>query len=317
MAFFRVFIIFIFVCLFSSCRTSVSAANQEFQNKRIIFLGDSITNNGLYVSFIEYHFFKAGINADVISVGLSGETASGLSEKKCPFPRPCIHSRLDEVLAKTNPDIVVVCYGMNDGIYHPQNHARMLAYQLGIKKLIDTVQKSGSEIILMTPPPFDPKPISHKTKPINFGDFSYKNPLVSYNEVLTDYADWLVSLDYKVIDQNKLLREYIQKRRTLTPEFTLSKDGIHPDSLGHLLMAYNFLDGMNFKLKDKDLNIEENEVLKLVHERRKLRSKAWLEYIGYTRGKTVKTDSVEDKETEAAKLQEEILEEIALSRKPQ
>ncbi|MCH2207156.1 MAG: GDSL-type esterase/lipase family protein [Lentisphaerales bacterium] len=159
---------------------------KTIKGKKVLFLGDSITNNGLYVSYIENGFFHKQLNVDVISIGLSSETASGLSEKEHPFPRPCIHSRLDKALKMIKPDIVVACYGMNDGIYHPLNRSRTLAYQIGVKQLLDKAKRAGAQVILMTPPPFDPKPIAEKTKPKSFNNFSYQTPYEGYNEVLSE-----------------------------------------------------------------------------------------------------------------------------------
>ena len=80
---------------------------------RVMFLGDSITHGGGYISMIEYFLHKKYPEKafDMIGIGLSSETASGLSEKTHPFPRPCIHERLDRALAKVKPDVVVACVG--------------------------------------------------------------------------------------------------------------------------------------------------------------------------------------------------------------
>ena len=86
-----------------------------------MFFGDSITQNGLYVSLIEYALKKANpeVDYDIISIGLSSETVSCLSEEDHPFPRPCLKDRIDRALKEVQPDIIVANYGMNDGIYHP------------------------------------------------------------------------------------------------------------------------------------------------------------------------------------------------------
>ena len=90
--------------------------------KRILFLGDSITQSGQYVAT-----FAAFLAAEfperefvVINCGLSSETVSGLSETGHAggaFPRPDLHERLDRVLALVKPDLIFANYGMNCGIY--------------------------------------------------------------------------------------------------------------------------------------------------------------------------------------------------------
>src|SRR5512133_1780233 len=87
--------------------------------KRILFLGDSITYSGLYVTYVET-FLRLKYpdwNGEIINLGLPSETVSGLSEEGHAggaFPRPDLKERLDRVLEKTKPDLVIACYGMND-----------------------------------------------------------------------------------------------------------------------------------------------------------------------------------------------------------
>ncbi len=78
-------------------------------------LGDSITQDGRYVSFVAYYLNKryADQAFDIVSIGLASETTSGLSEPGHPFPRPCIHERLERALAKVKPQVLIACYGMN------------------------------------------------------------------------------------------------------------------------------------------------------------------------------------------------------------
>ncbi len=60
---------------------------------RILFLGDSITFQGMYIDDLHTYFTTHFPNHSItfIKQGLSSETASGLSEPDHPFERPCIH----------------------------------------------------------------------------------------------------------------------------------------------------------------------------------------------------------------------------------
>ncbi|MCM8533695.1 MAG: SGNH/GDSL hydrolase family protein [Lentisphaeraceae bacterium] len=314
MSFLKNLALLLLLLLVSSCQ-STSVKIDDLESKKVLFLGDSITNNGLYVSFFEYYLFKSGINADVISVGLGSETTSGLSENAHPFPRPCVHTRIDNILKETKPEIVVFCYGMNDGIYHPQSPERMKAYRDGVNSLINKIETVGAKVIIMTPPPFDPVPIAKKTVDKLAADFSYKTPYKGYNDVLGDYADWLMTLDYPVVDQNGLLSEYLKLQRKSDPSFKFSGDGIHPNPEGHLLMSKALLhelslsDARNIKVSDAE-SLLKDPLFKKVHKRRSMRSKAWLEYIGYTRGKVVKKASVTAEEKASETLKTEILKAV-------
>jgi len=89
--------------------------------KRVVYLGDSITQSGEYVTLVTYYLEKLHPKKDfdVIGLGLESETLSGLSEDGHAygkFPRPCLFERLGRLLEKANPDLVFACYGINDGI---------------------------------------------------------------------------------------------------------------------------------------------------------------------------------------------------------
>ena len=67
------------------------SAERSFPLKaeRILFLGDSITHSGRYIAWIETQLRLQGLKPrpELINIGLSSETCSGLSEPDHPFPR--------------------------------------------------------------------------------------------------------------------------------------------------------------------------------------------------------------------------------------
>jgi len=202
--------------------------------KRVVFLGDSITYAGQFVEDIaayqQARFPEHPVT--IINVGLPSETVSGLSEPghaDGKFPRPDLHERLARVLAKTRPDLVFACYGMNDGIYLPLDAARFQAYRDGIEWLHAQVTQAGVPIIHVTPPVFD----------------EVKGGHAGYETVLAEYSAWLVSQrtnGWDVIDLHTPMKQYLAAQRAKDPAFALTKDGIHPGDLGHWLMAQAILE---------------------------------------------------------------------------
>lgn len=266
--------------------------------KRIVILGDSITYAGNYVDFVEtvLRLRVPGWHGEIIDLGLSSETVSGLSEEGHAggkFPRPDLHERLARILAQTKPDLVLACYGMNDGIYHPQSPERMAAFQRGIRSLINAVKAKGAQLILLTPPPFDRLPV----KTLRAGDapdFSYKAPYERYDEVLADYAAWektLPASDATVIDLHTPMNAYIVRLRANVQGFSFTTDGIHPDRDGHYLMARTILAGLMIPA-DATAPETGDPLFALVKSRREKLSADWLDYIGYTRDRTVKKNSL-------------------------
>ena len=76
--------------------TSLQSADAQFPvtAKRILFLGDSITHAGHYITLIETQLRMTGQAVpEMINLGLPSETACGLSEPDHPFPRPDVHER--------------------------------------------------------------------------------------------------------------------------------------------------------------------------------------------------------------------------------
>ena len=288
----------------------------SFEGKRVLWLGDSITADGKYVSFVEYYLEKRFPEGrfDIISIGLSSETVSGLSEAKHPFPRPCVLERLQRALDAVKPQIVVACYGMNDGIYHPLSPERTRTFQEGIEKLIAAVKSAGGEVILLTPPPFDPLPVRAKLRPDGASDYSYMTPYEKYDAVLAEYGRWemtLPAIKALVVDLHAPLTAYTENRRQQHPTFSFSGDGIHPSAAGHLLMAVTILKALGVTIEAPDLDVEvarleADPMFRLVKRHRESRSKGWLPFVGYTRGENVKAASVDDAELSARALQRQI-----------
>lgn len=300
---------------------NLSMAEQKhspFHNKRVMVLGDSITKVGLYYRYMDYYLQKnfPKDKIDIIGIGLGSETASGLSEKKHPFPRPCIHERVGRALEQIKPDIVSICYGMNDGIYHPFSSERFTAYQKGILSLINKIKGTGAEVIVLTPPPFDPHSIPSRKTLLKEGaaDYSFINIFYNYNDVLAKYGAWVKSLEIEGVttyDIHTPLQKHLEKMRQGNPEYSLDGDGIHPHALGHLLMGRTLLKSMN--LPHGELPLQEEAKLvnadllwRRLRQKSGLLSKAWLDYIGYTRGEVVKSDSIDEALQTAADLQVQI-----------
>jgi lysophospholipase L1-like esterase len=285
-------------------------------NRRVLWLGDSITHDGKYVSFIEYCLQRRfpDVTFDFIAIGLGSETVSGLSENSHPFPRPCVFTRLQAALDAVKPATVVACYGMNDGIYHPQSQERTRAFQDGIHRLSAAVHASEAQFILLTPTPFEPGLVKNP-QPATAPDFGYSRPFTNYDRVLREYGRWELSLPVGearlVIDLHTPLDEYLARRHQQDPGAMLTTDGVHPKPLGHLLMAQAVLRAMgaDFGASDPEAELarlEADPLFKLVRERREHRSNGWRDFVGYTRETTVKSSSVGATEVSAAELQVKI-----------
>lgn len=309
-------ILFLLLLPFAQAASGDSAQRIALTSGKVLVLGDSITQDGRYVSFLEY-FLKRLAPAepiDVISIGLSSETLSGLTEKTHPFPRPCALERLDRALKMVKPKIVIACYGMNDGIYHPPSPERRAAFERGLHQFIDQIRAAGARLVLVTPPVFDSLPIRARTVPIAAADFGFGTPFVDYDTVLAEFAAMENALhepDVIVIDFHRVMTTALSVRREHDAAFTFSPDGVHPAPAGHLLIATTILRALGYPVSSDEPKVElaritADPVFDLVDSRRKLRSEAWLPYVGYQRGDAFKSASVAAAEAVATRLENEI-----------
>ncbi len=288
-------------------------AKLPLHNKKVLILGNSITQNGKYIDFIEYYLRKnyPQDSLNIISIGLSSETASGDSEADHSFPRPCIHSRLDKALQETKPDLVLASYGMNDGIYSELDSIRFSNYKKGILKIKNKVETINAEIIFLTPTPFD---ASRKDVIENSDAYSYMQPYAKYNNVLKAYANWLNNIEgVKVIDLNTSLNNHLKSLKKVFRDSTFIPDGIHPNHIGHFYMAKKALNDLYPDIKIADPITEINQLnkdslFKLVSKRRAIRSNGWLKYIGYIKKDTVKINDIYPTQKQVKELEYKILE---------
>ena len=227
----------------------------------MLFLGNSITAQGGYVREIDTALKNENPNNPprVINRGKPSETVSGLSEAYHPGLRPNLFTRLDDELKNTKPNWVITLYGINDGIYHPFDEKRFLAYKEGVLALIQKVHAVGSHIILFTATPYaDPGPLyppgtdaatreqlllkaneqALGEEAANPNKFGYRTAYPYYDHVMKIYAEWLLSLN----DPKKDVW-VIDLRNAVLPKLKecYGSDHIHPNANGHHLMAETFL----------------------------------------------------------------------------
>jgi lysophospholipase L1-like esterase len=288
-------------------RAGSADARAGLENVRqILVLGDSITYSGQYVEDLEAWCATRlpDRKIEFINVGLPSEVVSGLSEPDHAggqFLRPDLHERLDRILAKTKPDLVLVCYGMNDGIYLPFDEARFRPFREGIEWVHAKLAPTGARILHLTPPPFDESKGGHP----------------GYADTLRHYSQWLLdqrAKGWEVVDLNGPMTRYQEARQTTDPKFVLAGDGVHPGDLGHWLMAREILRhwgasdvaGMEGVAAMMAARPNGDEVLKLIQKKQRMLKDAWLSETGHRRPGMNRGLPLPEAKVEAAKLDRRI-----------
>jgi lysophospholipase L1-like esterase len=183
----------------------------------IVFYGDSITEQNLYTAYLETFLVSRLPNRKlaVFNFGWSGDTASGGGKR---FARD---------VAGVKPSLVFTNFGMNDGGYKAYDETTCRAYLEAMRALADTIRDSGARQVLFTTSPVDD---------VLRGDDGV------YNETLSRMARGVVALaaerQLPVIDIFQPMLEIQRLAKQKEPGFTMIPDTVHPDPVGHLVMAY-------------------------------------------------------------------------------
>ena len=125
------------------------------------------------------------------------------------------------------PSLVFVNFGMNDGGYKAYDEATFRNYLAAQGALADTIRAAGAREVLFTTSPVD--------------DVLRKDNGV-YNDTLSRMARGLGQLAAErglpLIDLLHPMLEVQRRAKEKDPAFTMIPDTVHPDAVGHLVMAY-------------------------------------------------------------------------------
>ena len=217
---------------------AIARAEGKFYLKdgdRVVFYGDSITDQRLYTTFAETYAVTRFPRANVTFVhsGWGGDRVTGGGGGP-------VDLRLDRDVVAYKPTVVTVMLGMNDASYQAFRENIFKTYADGYKHLVDKLKADlpGVRLTLIKPSPYDD--ITRKPK---FEE--------GYNSVLVRYGDFIKDLAQKsgadVADLNTLVVEATKKAYESDPEgsIKLNEDRVHPGPGGQLLMAYALLKDWN------------------------------------------------------------------------
>ena len=203
---------------------------------RYAALGDSITRNGLYHSYVHLFYVTRfpGRNVEVINSGVSGDTIPGALK------------RLAWHVFPANPETVSIMFGMNDvggSLYAPgqtspdikkQREARIDGFEQGLRTLVKELKEKDLRVILLTPSIYDDtskmEAENNPGRNLGLGECAAR-----VRKVAADFG-------LPTVDFHSAMLEINLRNQKENPAFTLtSKDRVHPEAPGHFVMAYQFL----------------------------------------------------------------------------
>jgi lysophospholipase L1-like esterase len=202
---------------------------------RVVFYGDSITDQRLYTTFAETFVVTRfpKLNVSFVHSGWGGDRVTGGGGGP-------IDLRLRRDVFAYKPTVMTIMLGMNDGSYRAFDEKIFDTYATGYQRIIDSVKKElpGIRITVIQPSPFD-----DVTQPPKFEG--------GYNAVLVRYSQFVKELagreNLSVADLNAPVVAALEKAKATDAELAkkIIPDRVHPGPGGHLLMAAELLKSWN------------------------------------------------------------------------
>jgi lysophospholipase L1-like esterase len=202
---------------------------------RVVFYGDSITDQRLYTTDVENYVITRfpTLNIRFVHSGWGGDTVRGGGGGP-------IDLRLPRDVIAYHPTVMTIMLGMNDGGYHAFDDKTFDAYTQGYTHILDTVQAAlpGLRLTLIQASPYD-----DVTRAPGFAG--------GYNAVLVRYGQFVKETAQKgglgVADMNTPMVAMLTKANATDPAQAqkILPDRVHPSPAGHLVMAKALLKSWN------------------------------------------------------------------------
>jgi lysophospholipase L1-like esterase len=219
------------------------AADKElfFKNgDRIVFLGDSITEQYQYSTDIELYLTTRfpQWNLAFINAGIGGDTATGGA------------SRFQRHVLDEKPTAITINFGMNDAGYQKFNQQSNDNFKKQTTMMLKMAKKAGVRFALLSPNAVDPR-----VSP-GFSDFRvYLETQKQYYAPLKDLA---AEYGATFVDQYAKTRAALEKMEADDPKAQKVKpfdDGFHTAPAGGLFMAHAILTGLGAPALVSDVEI--------------------------------------------------------------
>ncbi len=197
---------------------------QLLEGDRIVFCGDSITDQKTYTRLVMDYFAlrHPGTKLVFFNVGITGSTAGGWKK-----------DGIQKHVLPLKPTLVTLCLGMNDGGYRAYEPKTGDTYEANLMALITDIKAGGARVALLTPGAID-----DDTIPPRFAKGVY-------NDTLARLAKRVETIGARenipVFNIHNLMLEIQTRAKTQTPAFTMIPDGVHPGEVGATAMAYGLL----------------------------------------------------------------------------
>ncbi|HZV07641.1 MAG TPA: SGNH/GDSL hydrolase family protein [Gemmataceae bacterium] len=202
---------------------------------RIVFLGDSITEQYQYSTDIELYLttrFPDG-GMTFINAGIGGDTANGGARRFA-----------EHVLAE-KPTALTIDFGMNDGGYGPYYADRAKQYRDRTEEMLKAAQKASVRVALISP-----NAVEIRARP------QLKTYLETQQKFYAPLKELADKYNVPFVDQYAVTRKVLEKIAADNANVHPFPDGVHTNGPGGLLMAHTILTGLKAPAVVSDVEID-------------------------------------------------------------
>jgi lysophospholipase L1-like esterase len=202
---------------------------------RVVFYGDSITDQRLYTTFAETYVVTRfpALPITFVHSGWGGDRVTGGGGGP-------IDLRLQRDVIAYKPTVMTIMLGMNDGSYKAFDETIFKTFATGYEHILETM-KAAEPALRFTI--IQPSPYDDVTRPPTF-EPGYNATLVRYSQFLKEMS---TTRHLDLADLNTPVVEDL--RRANAADAPLAQkvipDRVHPGPAGHLLMAEALLKAWN------------------------------------------------------------------------
>jgi lysophospholipase L1-like esterase len=202
---------------------------------RVVFYGDSITQEGGYARFAEEYvrtrfphwdvrFYNAGVGGDTVKGGWAGG----------------VDLRLERDVVALRPTVVTIMLGMNDGGYKAFDPMTLAAFGDGYRAIVARLRQAlpGARLTFIRSSPFD-----DIARPPQFAP--------GYDDTLRRLGCYVTTLGEKekatVVDFREALNAGLRSVQAKNPDLArqIVPDRVHPGPAGHIVMGATLLRAWN------------------------------------------------------------------------
>lgn len=215
---------------------------------RVVFLGDSITAQRLYTTYLEAYTLTRHPDWHLTfrNVGWGGDTSwlrkrvhtdearlfAAQGDEQKAMIEQAVASGLGRDVLPLKPTVVTIKFGMNDHAYQAFRPDIFKTYVASQTELVRVLQQSGARVALLTPQPIEDK----RADP----DKDVRNlSLRKFSDGLQEVAKAHSAL---FVDQFAPFMAIMMKERAGHPQAHIGGgDAVHPGPAGHTIMAWAIL----------------------------------------------------------------------------